>query len=244
MIELNKIYCESNLETMKRMPDNFVDLVVTSPPYNKGYYDKHTPHKSDAWKQRNISYGDFKDNLQPDEYVKQQRALLNELVRVIKPNGSIFYNTKAVIADHRLVYPTFVFDFNIRQQIIWDRRASPQIAPIRFLPTTEYIFWITKTNVQPKFKMIGKNKSEVWNIPADTNPDHPAPFTLEIPRQCIMSCTDEGDLVYDCYMGIGTTAIAAIKYKRNYIGSEISSEYCSMAEKKLKQYTNQQVIEF
>jgi modification methylase len=232
-MELNKLYNENNLLTLERMPDNFLDLVVTSPPYNKGYYDKHTPHKSDAWKQRNISYGEFKDNLLPKDYIRTQKQLLTELVRVLKPNGSIFYNTKAVIADHQLVYPTFVFDFNVRQQIIWDRRASPQISPIRFLPTTEYIFWITKTNVQPKFKLIGKNKSEVWNIPADSNPDHPAPFTAEIPRQCIMSATDEGDLVYDPYMGIGTTALAAIKYKRNWIGSEINPDYCQKAETKI-----------
>ena len=235
MIEINKIYCESNLDTMAKMPNNFVDLIVTSPPYNKGYYDKHTPHKSDNWKQRNIFYGDFKDNLHPEEYIRTQKELLSELVRVLKPNGSIFYNTKAVITDHRLIYPTFVYDYNVRQQIIWDRRCSPQISPIRFLPTTEYIFWITKTNVQPKFKLIGKNRSEVWSIPPDSNPDHPAPFTAEIPMQCIMSATDEGDLVYDPYMGIGTTALAAIKYKRNYIGSEISKDYVDIAMKKNKQ---------
>jgi site-specific DNA-methyltransferase (adenine-specific) len=239
MIEINKIYCESNIDTMLKMPDNFIDLIVTSPPYNKGYYGKHTPHKSDAWKQRNISYGDFKDNLHPEEYIKTQKELLSELVRVLKPNGSIFYNTKAVIADHKLIYPTFVYDYNVRQQIIWDRRASPQISPIRFLPTTEYIFWITKTNVQPKFKLIGKNRSEVWSIPADINPNHPAPFTAEIPMQCIMSATDEGDLVYDPYMGIGTTALAAIKYKRNYIGSEISKDYVDIAMKQINNHMAQ-----
>ncbi|MSP69084.1 MAG: site-specific DNA-methyltransferase [Bacteroidetes bacterium] len=238
-MELNKIYNESNMITLGKMPNCFLDLIVTSPPYNKGYYGKHTPNKSDTWKQRNISYGEFKDNLHPDEYIRTQKELLAELVRVLKPNGSIFYNTKAVIFDHRLVYPTFVFDFNVRQQIIWDRRASPQISPIRFLPTTEYIFWITKTNVQPKFKLIGKNKSEVWNIPADSNTDHPAPFTAEIPRQCIMSATDEGDLVYDPYMGIGTTALAAIKYKRNWIGSEINSDYCQKAETKISEAMSQ-----
>lgn len=233
-VEVNKIYTGDCLEILKGVESGSVDCVVTSPPYNKGYYDKHTPHPTDAWKQRNISYGDFKDNLEPKEYIRQQTELLKELVRVIKPTGSIFYNTKAVIANHALVYPTFVFDFNVRQQIIWDRGNTPQLAPIRFFPTTEYIFWITKEAVQPKFFRTGGYDKEVWRINAKPMKEHPAPFPLELVNQCILSTTEENDLVLDPYIGSGTTAVACKMLGRNYIGIELNPEYVKIAEERLR----------
>ena len=230
MIDLRLGDC---LEVMKTIPSNSVDLVVTSPPYNKGFYDKHTPHPTDVWRQRNISYGDFKDNLEPQVYVKQQKEVLIELVRIIKLSGSIFYNTKPVIANHRLVYPTFVFDFNVRQQIIWDRGSTSQLAPIRFFPTTEYIFWITKSNVQPKFYRRGKFDKEVWRINPKPMKEHPAPFPEELVTQCIISTTDENDLVFDPYSGSGTTGKACKELGRNFIGIEISPEYFKIAERRI-----------
>ena len=222
------------LVEMKKIPDSSVDLAVTSPPYNKGFYDKHTPHPTDVWRQRNISYGDFKDNLEPKIYVRQQTEVLIELVRIIKPTGSIFYNTKPVIANHRLVYPTFVFDFNVRQQIIWDRGSTPQLAPIRFFPTTEYIFWITKSNVQPKYYRKGKFDKEVWRINPKPMKEHPAPFPEELVAQCIISTTDENDLVVDPYCGSGTVGVVCKELGRNFIGIEISPEYYKIAEQRIK----------
>lgn len=222
------------LTEMKKIPDKSIDLALTSPPYNKGYYDKHTPHPTDVWRQRNISYGDFKDNLEPQIYVQQQKDVLTELVRVLKPSGSIFYNTKAVIANHQLVYPTFVFNFNVRQQIIWDRGSTPQLAPIRFFPTTEYIFWITKSNIQPKYYRRGKFDKEVWRINPKPMKEHPAPFPLELAYQCIISTTDKNDTVLDPFMGSGTTGVACKELNRNFIGIEISKQYYDIAVKRIQ----------
>lgn len=224
------------LEKLKELPSESVDCVVTSPPYNKGWYGKHTPSVHDVWKQRNIEYGDFKDNLEPSEYVKQQTKLLEELVRIIKPAGSIFYNTKPVIANHRLVYPTFVFDFNVRQQIVWDRGSTPQLAPIRWYPTTEYIFWITKGRVQPKFYRTGKHRGEVWRINPKPMKEHPAPFPSELVEQCLISTTDGGDTVLDPFMGSGTTGVVAEQLGRKFIGIELNPEYIDVAEKRLAKH--------
>jgi len=234
MIELNRIYNEDCLEGMKQIPDNSIDLVVTSPPYNKSFYDKHTPSKHDVWKQRNIKYENFNDDMQPEKYREWQKTLLQEMVRIIKPEGSIFYNHKSFSVKHKLNFPTFVFDFNVRQLIIWDRKSTPQLAPIRFLPTTEYVFWITKSNIQPKFynnELIFKK--EVWELAAKPMLDHPAPFPIEIPTNCILATTDKNDIVLDPFMGSGTTALACCNTGRNYIGFEISSEYCDLANKRI-----------
>lgn len=235
---LNKIINGDCLDVMRSMPDNCVDLVVTSPPYNKGYYDNRTiaPESKNVWKQRTITYQNTPDDLVPEEYENQQRLLLQELVRLLKPGGSIFYNHKSFSYKHKLVFPKWVFDFNLRQMIIWDRGSTPQINPIRFYPTTEYIFWITKTNEQPKFnnKDIGF-KNEVWRINALPQPNHPAPFPEELVRNCILSASDKGDIILDPYCGSGTVPKISQEQGRNFIGIEISLEYCDIAERRLKQ---------
>ena len=114
---INKIIQGDCLEIMKDMPDESIDCIITSPPYNKHSANRKCSD-TDTWKRANIDYGDFKDNLEPKEYIKQQTQVLKEATKIIKSDGSIFYNTKAVIANHRLIYPTFVFEFNVRQQII------------------------------------------------------------------------------------------------------------------------------
>ena len=235
MVEPNKIYQGDTLEVLKSWPSDFVDCVVTSPPYNKGSFGKRSASKHDVWKQRNIVYGDFEDDLPWDRYVEQQTNVLSELVRVIKPGGSIFYNHKGQPNDHKLYFPEWVFGFNLRQIIIWDRGSTPVLYPIRWLPTTEYIFWITKTNTQPKFRRVGGQKTEVWRIPPKPMLEHPAPFPEELVGNCLLNTTDKGDLVLDCYMGSGTTALVARNLARNYLGIELSGEYIKIAEERLKQ---------
>ena len=230
---MNRIIQGDSLSVLKTLPAESINCCVTSPPYNKGYYDKHKPHKSDVWQQRNIAYGDFKDNLKPEEYIIQQTNILKELSRIIKIDGSIFYNTKPVIANHKLIYPTFVFDFNVRQQIIWDRGSTPQLAPIRWFPTTEYIFWITKTNKQPKFYRKGNHTKEVWRINPKPMKEHPAPFPEELVHQCIISTTDENDTVLDPYCGSGTAGVVSQKLNRNFIGIELNPEYIEIAKNRL-----------
>ena len=217
---------------MKEM-ENKVDLVVTSPPYNKKSANRKCG-KTDSWKQANIDYGDFKDNLPESEYQEQQKNLLRECVRVIKDNGSIFYNHKVRVVNHKAIIPTeWLGEFNIRQVLIWDRTNTPQIAPIRWFPTTEYIYWITKTNVQPKFYKRSENHSEIIRIPPKPDKEHPAPFPKELIETLIVNTSDEGDIVLDPYIGSGTTAIVSNNLNRKWIGVEISEKYCEIAAKRI-----------
>lgn len=237
-LEVNKIYNEDCLETMKRMPSGFVNCVITSPPYNKDSASRKCS-PTDTWNRANIDYGDFKDDLPEEEYQEQQKKVLRELVRIITPNGSIFYNHKARIKNHRAILPTeWLGEFNIRQVLIWDRGSSMQLEPIRWFPTTEYIYWITKGQVQPKFYKRSKNEMEVIRIPPKPDKEHPAPFPEELVATLMINTTDENDLIYDPYMGSGTSAKVAKQLKRNYIGSEISAEYTKLAEDRIKSISN------
>tara|TARA_R100001440_G_scaffold9072_1_gene17135 strand:- start:333 stop:1085 length:753 start_codon:yes stop_codon:yes gene_type:complete len=234
-MELNKIYNEDCLDTMAKMSDNFVDVIITSPPYNKaGYEGKiRKRHKNDTWKSRNIDYDDNSNNdfMNESEYQEKQVKVLNEMQRVLKDNGSVFYNHKIRVANHKASHPIewiLKSNLNLRQQIIWNRKGSPALSPIRYLPTTELIFWLTKTNIQPNF-IRHKNThftGEVWEITPKPNKLHPAPFP-EILVDNILKCIHNKNniTVYDPYSGSGTTCKVANNYGFNFIGSEIVSSY-------------------
>lgn len=242
-MKLNRIYNENCFETMKRMPNNFVDVVITSPPYNKAGYEGflRKVYKSDTWSNRNIAYGEDanSDFVNEADYRKDQIKLLNELQRIIKPNGSVFYNHKVRVASHIASHPIewiMKSKLTFRQQIIWNRKGSPAIAPIRFLPSTELIFWLTKTPCQPNFvrKSDVPFAGEVWDILPKPNPNHPGPMP-EMVVENILRCIDgkpQSLLVYDPYAGIGTTCNVAKRFGMNYLGSEKVKQYIDFFNKK------------
>jgi site-specific DNA-methyltransferase (adenine-specific) len=244
-METNKIYNENCLDTMAKMPDNFIDLIITSPPYNKAGYEGfiRKRHEKDTWsKGRNIEYGGEADNdfMIEAKYQEQQIKVLNEMHRILKPNGSVFYNHKVRVAQHKASHPIeWILKSNLtfRQQIIWDRKSSPAVAPIRYMPTTELIFWLTKTPCQPNFERAKSPLfvGEVWQFSAKPNPLHPAPFPEELPTNIMMCIKDKTEdfVVYDPYAGTGTTLKVAKSFGLKYFGSEINSNYCRLANETL-----------
>ena len=241
---INKIICGDCLEVMKDIPDNSIDLVVTSPPYNKAGYEGfiRKRHKRDSWNSgRNIEYdGNANNDFMPEkDYQEQQIEVLNEIHRILKPDGSLFYNHKIRVAQHKASHPIewiLKSNFTFRQQIIWNRKSSPTVSPIRYMPTTELIFWLTKTPCQPNFKR-DKNVlffGEVWEFSAKPNPLHPAPFPEELPKNIMMCIENKSNIiVLDPYVGIGTTLKVAKNFNFNYIGIDTSEKYCDIARKRV-----------
>jgi modification methylase len=235
-MEINKIYNEDCLETLKRMEDNSIDLVVTSPPYNKGWYGDWKADKNSAWSVGGIKYDTYEDAMPPEEYEKWQREIISECMRVLKPSGSLYYNHKDIIFEGLIVHPKWVYDYNVREVILWDRGGSPQISNQFFMPVTEYIWWIVKDPKQVHFdKEKSGYKTNVWRVNAESNPNHPAPFPLKLIRSMIASSCPDNGIVYDPFMGSGTTAVATIQVGggRKYIGSEISPNYLEYANKRI-----------
>lgn len=244
MVELNKIYNEDNLSTLARMEDNSIDLVVTSPPYNKGFYANKNARQSNVWNNlngRKIGYDSCSDDMQPEEYEKWQRKVLSECLRVLKPSGSIFYNHKDIIYKGLIVPPKWVYDYNVKQQIIWDRQSSCMLDPHYFMPANEWIYWIVK---DPKATFFEKDKAiyrtNIWRMNVEKNP-HPAPFPLTFSNNCVVTCCPEGGITYDPFMGSGTTALSVLKVggNRKYIGSEISESYVKFANKRIWEESRQ-----
>jgi len=192
MIELNKIYNEDCIETLKKIDDNSVDVVVTSPPYNKNVYvtGKGQSLSWGAMRGRQIAYDTYDDAMNPEEYETWQRKVLTECLRILKPTGSIFYNHKDILVNGLAVSPHFIYDFPLHQQIIWNRGSSLANDPHYFQPITEYIYWFVK---DPKQFFFDKSKAvfrqSVWNINFEINTDHPAPFPVKLAQNCIRTTT-------------------------------------------------------
>ncbi len=219
-----------------------VDNIITSPPYNKaGYLGKiMTPSSKDSWKnRRNIDYdGDpMNDFMDENKYQEWQIEFLNKCYDLLNDDGSVFYNHKVRVANHKASHPIeWILKSKLifRQQITWDRKASPTVAPIRYLPNTELIFWLTKKQIQPKFNRQKdlKHKGEVWDIQPSKGEPHPATFPIEL-VQNILPNLDKNCIVLDPFMGIGTTGLACKKYNMNFIGIEKSETYFKIASDRI-----------
>lgn len=98
-MEIDKIYNEDCLETLAKMEDNSIDLIVTSPPYNKNFYAPSSgADKSwSALRGRQIPYDVYNDSMPPQDYENWQRKIISECVRVLKTSGSLFYNHKDIL---------------------------------------------------------------------------------------------------------------------------------------------------
>ena len=118
----------------------------------------------------------------------------------------------------------------MRQFIIWRRKSGINFNPEYFLPTYEVIYLIAK----PDFKLVPKANAvgDVWEFTQEMKNGHPAPFPVALIDRVIGSTNAQ--IILDPFMGSGTTAIVAIGLKRNYIGIELSPDYCEMAEKRIE----------
>lgn len=176
-------------------------------------------------------YSHHDDNMPHDEYVTWQRACLTEMLRLIPDDGVIFYNHKwrvqgGVIQDRSDI----VAGFPVRQIIIWKRKGGINFNPGYFLPTYEVIYMIAK----PDFRLAPKANAygDVWEFTQEQKNSHPAPFPLALAERVVSST--KAEVVLDPFSGSGTTALAAKRLGRSYIGIEISPDYCEMARNRLR----------
>ena len=240
MIEnfLDGVICGDALDILRKIPDNSIDMGVTSPPYNKRENKK-------GWLVNKVVYKGATDNLPEEEYQRIQIDVLNELYRVIKPGGSFFYNHKIRWEKGIMLHPMDWLrktEWVIRQEIIWDRMLAANIRGWRFWQVEERIYWLYKPE---RGNIIGKElKSKhalltsIWRFPPENNNPHPAPFPISLPVRVIYSIMDDkkGGIIIDPYCGSGTTLIAAKILGHHYIGIDISREYVELSIRRLKNY--------
>ena len=217
------------LEGMKKLPDNSVDLIITSPPYNLG----RTHHTG---KNRFKSYTEYDDNMLEDLYQQWQVEILNECYRILKPNGSMWYNHKNRIVKGKQITPyewLLKSEFVIKQEIVWFNR-SQNFDKIRFYPMTERLYWLTKSAETKMFNAI--NHHDVFDTkdwkPEGTKGEFKRAFPVKMVDD-IISCFEGAEVVFDPFMGSGTVALGAINKGKKYIGFELSKDAHALAEKRI-----------
>jgi DNA modification methylase len=246
---MNKIHNENCLDTMARMPDNYIDLTLTSPPYD--------------------NLRDYKG------YSFDFESIAKELFRVNKEGGVIVWivNDSKVKGSKTLTsFKQALFfkkiGFLVHDIMIWEKSTFSSPIKNMYHNIFEYMFVLSKGKLKTFNPLIDrKNKKSgtkttttfrgsngttsrrsvktineygkrfnIWKINEVKNNaqgKHPAPFPEQLANDHIRSWTNESDLVYDCFMGSGTTAKMCLKNNRNFIGSEISKEYCEIAEQRI-----------
>jgi len=238
---LNRIIQGDALNVLKKLPDNIVDIGVTSPPYNKGENKK-------GWLVKNVKYSGATDKLQEDKYQENQIAVLDEIFRITKPGGSFFYNHKLRWEKGQMFHPMDWLTktkWIIRQEIIWDRMIAANIRGWRFWQVEERIYWLYKPKgknligeeLKPKHALL----TSIWRFPPERENPHPAPFPIELPARIIYSIMDEKHgIVLDPYCGSGTSLVAAKILGNDFIGIEISEEYIKFAEARLRNFKQEE----
>ena len=209
------------LEGIKQLDDESIDIIITSPPYNKAGLNGVC--KGAKWN-KTIDYGgDINiDNKPEDEYQEWQLNILKGKGYIISPYSWLLKTP-----------------FLIRQEIIWNRKNGPNQDPSRYVPSYENIYVLSKQ----KDTIFKRNKdvaykTDIWAINPDRTNKHPAPFPIDIPRNILSSLNEEKVkdrviTVFDPFNGSGTTGVAAVERGFNYIGFDIIDEYLQETERKI-----------
>ena len=227
-MELNKIYNEDCLEGMKRISDGSVDLIVTDPPYLINY-------------SRHVKGHRFENKILNDNNPELISKYIKECYRILKNNSAMYMFTSHKTVDF-FKQELENTGFNVKNMIIWDKqRQGMGDTSTVFGFQYELIFFVSKG--QPKIR--GKRLSDIWSFPkvVGRNQVHQNQKPIELIERCVTKHSNEGDVVFDGFMGSGTTAIACINTNRNYIGFELDEGYYNIANERISKHTNDKQIE-
>lgn len=256
---INRIFNEDCFETMKKMGDNVCDIILTSPFYNtneKAGQKRTLQNTSVKERQYNyVRYDTFVDSMSNDDYINFSVNLFKSFDKVLKPNGVILYNisygSKGCNNIIDLMYHiNHKTDFMIADTIIWKKsNAFPNsCSPNKLTRIWEFIFVICRKSEFKTFytnkkvtskRTTGQNAYEnIFNfIEAKNNdgscPYNKATYSSDLCLKLLNIYAPENAVVYDPFMGTGTTAVACKKMGLNYIGSEISENQCKWANERI-----------
>jgi site-specific DNA-methyltransferase (adenine-specific) len=240
------IYNQDCLDWMRSQPSDQFQTIVTSPPYNLRGFRGDPKNPSGFWNKSIINYGDHDDNMDENDYKNWQIDIINECLRLLKPNGSFFYQHKVRKWNKKSSHPMewiLRSDAILYQEIIWNRKLTIAKDPNYLMSTTESIYWLVKGEPTVYRKQIPNEfRTTIWTICPDIKNKHPAPYPELLPELCIKLTSKENDLIYDPFSGSGTTVLAAMKTNRIGYGTELSSIFYQQSLERLSQNDNNKQI--
>lgn len=237
---INKIFNESCLNTLARMSDDSVDLVITSPPYNMNLRIRDGKYCSrQITKEFSTKYDGFSDNMPIAEYFDFHLRVIKALLRVAP---IVFYNVQIVTGSKRAVFK-LLGELNeyVKDIIVWDKEnAQPAMSEGVLNRQYELIIVFAKRDaISRKFNYCNFERgtlNDVWRIKRGKKVTnlHGATFPEELVEKILTNFSRERDVVYDPFMGTGTTAVVCKKMNRRFIGSEIITSYVEVAKERLQ----------
>ena len=239
----NKIICDDSLEVLKKMPDNCIDMVFTSPPYNFG-----------------LDYANQDDDCKWERYFEKLFLIFDQAIRVLKYGGRIIVNVQPLFSDyipsHHIISKYFMDRKMIwKGEILWEKNnynckytawgswKSPSSPYLKY--TWEFLEIFSKGDLKHKGEKnnIDITKEEFkkyviakWSIAPERSMkqyEHPAMFPEKLVEQALKLFSFQNDIILDPFNGVGTTTAVAKKLNRKYIGIDISDKYCKTANKRL-----------
>ena len=250
---IDQVVCGDSEAVLKDLPDNCIDLVFTSPPYNFGlsYHEKKDDDTGD-WNPYDT--GDW------DSYFHKLFKVFDECIRVLKYGGRIIVNVQPLFSDyipsHHIISNYFMKQGLIwKGEILWEKNnynckytawgswKSPSSPYLKY--TWEFLEIFCKGNLKkPGYSANADIDAESfkewvmakWSIAPERRMrefDHPAMFPEELARRAMLLFSFQGDIVLDPFMGVGTTCVVARSNNRHYLGVDIAPEYCATATQRL-----------
>jgi DNA modification methylase len=246
---INRIICGDAYRVMSALPDESIDMIITSPPYNFGHSYAQDPHN---------------DTHEWNAYFEKLLRVWKECDRVLKPGGRMAVNVQPLFSDyvptHHIISRQLA-DLGLlwKAEFLWEKNnynakftawgswKSPSMPYIKY--TWEFIEVFDKgthkkTGRKEDIDIAGDEFKEwvlgKWSFPPETrmkDHDHPAMFPEELPRRLMKLFTYRNDIVLDPFNGAGTTTLVAQKLQRRFIGIDLSDQYCTTALKRLKEVT-------
>ena len=220
-----------SFQLMKEIEDHSVDLILTDPPYNLSAHS--TGNIKMSWRK------ELNNDLEEwDKVVFNPQDLVDDFLRILKPSGNLFaFCSYNLIGDW---HKAFDHKFDTFQFMVWHKtNPAPKIYKAGFLNSCELIIscW---------------NKGHTWNFSKQNemhnfiespicmgneriqNPKHPTQKPLKVLRHILKIASNMGDVVFDPFMGVGSTGVASLEMERNFIGFELEEKYFQASQKRLK----------
>ena len=255
----------------KKLPDESVKLIITSPPYNIGK--------------------EYETKVSIDEYIKKMKPMLKEFIRILSNDGSLCWQVGNYVDDSE-IYPLDIYFYpifkkmglHLRNRIIWrfghglhcSKRFSGRYETILwFTKSDQYIFNLDDVRIPSKYpgkryykgdkkgqisgNKKGKNPEDVWEITLNrlyddwesliwdipnvkaNHPekvDHPCQFPIELVERCVLALTNESDIVFDPFAGVGSTLVGALKNNRIAYGTELEQKYIDIGLERIDKLAN------
>lgn len=230
------------LDRMKEMPDRSVDAVITSPPYNMNLRIRNGKYVSrQIVKELTTKYDDFDDNLPMDDYFEFNKKVLNECLRV---SDLVFYNIQILTGNKPALFKIMgEFYDKIKELIVWDKvNAQPAIG--KNVLNSQFELIIVLQNSKPESRAFDSAQFDrgtlpnLWEIKRGkkVSKKHGAVFPEELVEKIVGNFTKEGDVVFDPFLGTGTTGVVSTRMGRKFVGIEMSESYFDLAKSRILGY--------